>query len=192
MHGGGDIQKHVKELKRGSYSAFQHLYDIYFGNLYGFVFSLTRSRTLAQDVVQDTFIKAWTHREVIDASLPFKSWLFAVAKNRLADLARRQLSNPLFEDYLQYAEDESLSIQEQEQSFDFDAFRSSLERAKSKLSPRQSEVFSLCKELGYSVKEVSERLHISEQSVHNYLSQALKLLRKDMLPYYSLFLIFFH
>jgi RNA polymerase sigma-70 factor (ECF subfamily) len=71
---------------------------------------------------------------------------------------------------------------------DFDLFVARLEIAKSKLTPRQREIFELSKEQNLSVSEVAERLSIGEQPIYNQLSVALQLLRKEI---GSVFLLMF-
>ena len=173
----------VIQLTKGSYKAFETLYGQYFDLLYGFIFGLTRSHELTTELVQETFIKVWINREKINPDLSFKSWLYKIAKNNLMDQFRTQLNKPLFEDYLVHCNDEKLAAESGENSFDFDAFRLLLDKAKQKLSPKQAEVFKLCKEQDYSVSEVAEQLQISEQAVYNYLSQTKAILLKEMKPF---------
>ena len=113
-----------------------------------------------------------------------------MAQNQLKDQLKKQFNNPVFEDYLIHCSNEQLSINEQD-SFDFEAFNQSLAKAKEKLSPRQVQIFELTKEQGLSATEVANRLQISEQSVYNYLHQALSILRKEMSTFYILFFMFF-
>lgn len=181
----------LQQLKEGSYKAFTHLYKEYFSLLYGFVFSLTRSHTSATEVVQETFIKVWIHRSKIDPDLPFKAWLYRIAKNLLLDQLRKQFRTPLFEDYLVHVSNEYLSVDANEGSFDFLVFQEALAKTKQKLSPRQVEVFELCKEQGLPVEEVVRRLNISEQAIYNYLSQAMKVIREDLSHFMPLLVLFF-
>lgn len=181
----------LKQLKDGSYKAFNCLYEQYFDLLYGFIFSLTRSHEQTMELVQETFIKVWVNREKIEADLSFKAWLYKMAKNQLLDRLKKQLHAPLFEDYLDHCADEDLSVNAEEDSFDYEAFCQSLTIAKTKLSPRQAEVFGLCKEQGYSTTEVSRLLNISENVVYNYLSQAISVLRKEMSSHFYLLALLF-
>ncbi|RHR55688.1 RNA polymerase sigma factor [Parabacteroides sp. AF17-28] len=180
----------LRQLKEGSYKAFNSLYEQYFDLLYGFIFGLTRSHEQTRELVQEAFIKVWINRQKIDLNLSFKAWLFKMAQNQLKDQLKKQFNNPIFEDYLIHCSDEQLSLNEQD-SFDFEAFNHSLTKAKEKLSPRQVQIFELTKEQGLSATEVADRLQISEQSVYNYLHQALSILRKEMSAFYTLFLMFF-
>lgn len=181
----------LQQLKEGSYKAFTLLYEEYFDLLYGFVFSLTRSHNSTTEIVQETFIKVWVYRSKIDVDLPFKAWLYSMAKNLMFDQLRKQFRTPLFEDYLIHVSNESLSVDANEGSFDFHVFQQALAKTKRKLSPRQAEVFELCKEQGLSVEEVVRRLNISEQAVYNYLSQAMKIIREDLSPFMPLLVLFF-
>jgi len=171
-------------LKKGSYKAFEELYEQYFDTLYNFAFTLIRSHDKTSDIVQDTFIKVWINHQKIDLDLSFKAWLFKIAKNQILDEFRKQVRSPLFENYIAYCHDESLSFDNIEEALDFEKFYQDLETAKSKLSPRQREVFDLLKEHDLSISEVSKKLNISTQVVYNYLSQALAILRKEIPPHY--------
>lgn len=186
-----DVPILLTRLKNGSYKAFDCLYEQYFDLLYGFVFTLTRSHGQTRELVQETFIKVWIYRQKIDPSLSFKAWLYKMARNQLLDNFRKQWNDPLFEDYLAHCTDEKLAVNSEDDSFDYEAFRNSLIRAKTKLSPRQTEVFELCKEQGYSAPEVAAQLDISENVVYNYLSQAIAILRKEMNSHTRLFSILF-
>lgn len=183
-------QRLVIQLSKGSYKAFDVLYKAYFDLLYGYVFRLIRSHEATQEVVQNTFMKIWQNRENLDADLSFKAYLFKIAKNDIMDSLRKSVSNPVFEDYLSYSEHEKLSIHA-EQEFDIEMFNLLLNKAKSKLSPRQAEVFELIKEDGLTPAEAAQKLALSEQVVYNYLSQSLSILRKEMKQMAPFFILFF-
>lgn len=181
----------VEELKMGSYKAFNALYELYVDLLYGYIFGLIRSHSKTEEIVQETFIKVWLHKAQISTDSPFKAWLYKIAKNQLIDNYRHQITEPLFEDYLNHCENEDLFVSP-DMELDFELFIHTLRKAKSKLSPRQLEVFELSKEFKLSNTEIAERLNISKQAVYNYLSQALNLLRKEMKDFSFLFFLLFY
>ena len=183
-------EKWVFDLKMGSYKAFESLYDEYFDLLYGYVFGMIRSHSQAQEIVQDTFIKVWLHRSKIDTDLSFKAWLYKIAKNQLLNDIKKNFSDPVFEDYLLHCENNNLTAQP-DHEFDMELFRIALVKAKQKLSPRQIQVFEMCKEEGLSATEVAQKLNITEASVYNYLSQSLSTLRNEMKELSFMFFIFF-
>lgn len=96
----------IEKLKRGSYEAFDTLYDMYADSLYGFALLHTKSSVQAEDIVQDTFLKLWNMRASLSVEGSFKSMLFTIAKNHVIDVFRQQINRPDFEDYIRFCEDE--------------------------------------------------------------------------------------
>lgn len=182
---------HIQGLKRGSYKDFTALYEQYVPYLFAFILDITKSKTLAEDIVQDVFIKIWTLRKDIDETLSFKSYLFTIARNMIISEFRQRIHNAEFIDYIEYLNKEDKSSITIEEKLDFDEFNKLLQCAKQKLTERQREIFVLCKETGKSPAEVAEQLSISDQSVRNQLSIALKILRKELDKYNFLFSTFF-
>jgi RNA polymerase sigma-70 factor (ECF subfamily) len=174
------IHTHIEGLQKGSYRDFKALYEMFSGKLYGFVFGLTKSESLTKDIVQETFVRIWTGRQAIDPQQSFKSYLFKIARNLIVDSLRKQMNDPVFEDYLDYAENLALSHNGEDvyRKIDFDRFIRCLDKAKQALSPRQKELFELNKEQGVAAPEIARKLNISEQTVYNQLSAALKTLKQ--------------
>lgn len=181
----------IDQLNKSSYKAFNVLYEQYSDLLYGFVFGLTKSHGETKEIVQEAFIRIWIYREQVDSKQPFKAWLYKIAKNQVIDSMRKQIANPLFEDYLIHSANENLIVSAEDCTYDFDVFKQSLQKAKTKLSPRQVEIFDLCKEQGFTAKETAVLLNLSEQIVYNYLSQALAIIRKELSSYQLLLFMLF-
>lgn len=176
-----ETEKHIERLRYGSYNDFKIIYNRYAGNLYGFVFGLTRSHELSKDIVQDTFIKVWTNRENIDPNQSFKSYLFKISHHLIIDEFRKRLNDPIFENYLDYSDNLQISNPSSvEQKLDFDLFIECLNKAKEKLTNRQKEIFELSKEMGMTTPQISNKLNISEQTIYNQLSTAIRILKKEM------------
>jgi RNA polymerase sigma-70 factor (ECF subfamily) len=172
--------QHVLRLKEGSYDDFTILYHRYFSKLYGFVYSLIRSNTISKEIVQETFMKIWEKRVELNHELSFQSYLFMIARNKLLNEIRNQTGNKQFLDYLEIADSASFAENETYRKIDFDDFQRNLEQATSKLSPRQLEIFRMSKQDEYSIPEIAKKLSISEQSVSNQLSIAMRVLRNAL------------
>jgi RNA polymerase sigma-70 factor (ECF subfamily) len=175
---------HVKEnivgLINGSYKDFKCIYDTYYPNLYGFIFGLVKSHSDTKDIAQETFMKVWINRKSIDPEQSFKSWLFKIAQNLITDSFRKQLNNPVFLTYANCREESPPDDENIEQKMDFDLFRQRLEKAKTKLSPRQKKIFEMNKEEDIPPGEIAKLLDINEQTVYNQLSGALKIIKKEI------------
>ena len=179
----------VKDLKRGSYDAFDKLYDIYADLLYGFALNLPKPPAEAQDILQETFLKIWLNRKGVSEELSFRSYLYSIARNLMIDSFRRRMNSTAFADYVKSESFRSDLPNDVESHVTFDEFLRNLEAAKLELTQRQREVFELSREQGMPISMIADRLGISEQTVKNQLTNALKTLR-EKLRRYSFFLFF--
>ena len=81
----------IKELNsiEGS-DSFNIIVNRYAKPVYLFVFRLVGNKEDTQDIVQETFIKAWKNISKFDYNLKFKSWIFSIAKNTAIDKLRKK------------------------------------------------------------------------------------------------------
>lgn len=180
----------IKKLREGSHEAFDVLYNRYADSLYGFALLHTRSAAAAEDIVQDTFLRLWNMRATLSVEGSFKSMLFTIAKNQMIDAFRRQINRPEFENYIHFCEDENLLDNSSVEQIYYDDFIDKLTIAKRKLTPAQRNVFELSREEGLSNAEIADLAGLSEQTVKNHLSAALKILREELRKYHFLFALF--
>ena len=184
-------RKILLSVRNGSEKAYQELYEQWVSRLYGFVFQYLKSKDATDDVVQETFLRIWSNRANLNPDVSFKSYLFTIAYHFLLKEMRRQLNNPLMEDYVEYLNRSSTEIAEAESLMCYDQFVNALEKGKQHLSPRQRIIFEMNKEYGLSIQEIAMQTAISEQSVRNQLSTAIQQLRKEMKEYLLLFILIF-
>ena len=166
-------KEYILELQNDSNDAFEYLYHTYAPRLYGFVHHLTKSKDLADEVVQETFIKIWENRAYIRVDYSFKSYLFMIARNHVLNIFRRQSlihhleESDVLENSLSFSENNTDKLVE------LNDLKEYIEKAKSYLSPRQREIFELSKEKGLSNQEIADKLKITNQTVKNQLSASL-------------------
>ena len=82
-------EDYIKNLRRGSYYDFNKLYELYAPRLYGFAYNLTHSAELAEEIVQEVFLKVWQIREHISPDYSFQSFLFTIARNKFLNGLRQ-------------------------------------------------------------------------------------------------------
>lgn len=170
----------LESLKTGSYKAFTDLYNEWSPLLFRFAFSLIKSRIIAEEIVQNTFIKIWDNHKNIEIDKSFKSYLFTISYHLILKEFRYQLNHPQIEDYMTFSNNIAYSNSPDTYKIDFDYFLAELDKAKLSLSPRQREIFEMNKEKGLSIKEIVERLELTEQTVRNQLSASLKIIRQQL------------
>jgi RNA polymerase sigma-70 factor (ECF subfamily) len=71
----------VKQVKAGNKTAFNLLVRAHQRGLYAIVFSMLKDHDATDDVVQDSFVKAYKHLESFEGRSSFKSWLYSIAIN---------------------------------------------------------------------------------------------------------------
>ena len=80
----------ARQSASGDQAAFGELYQRYFDRLYDFAARTVSDADLANDVVQNTFVKAWRNLQGRDAPEHVKAWLFRIARNEAIDELRRR------------------------------------------------------------------------------------------------------
>ncbi len=131
---------------------------------------LGTSAEQAEDLVQDTLIAVHTRRASYDATYPVLPWVFAIARYRLIDFARKRrirMTEPL---------DEASEIADGSASESPGAARD-VERLLAELPVRQREAIDLVKLKGLSVAEAAERIGQSPSAVKVNIHRGLKALR---------------
>lgn len=173
----------IEGLKSGSYKDFDKLYAIYADLLYGFALNLTKSSTMAEDILQDTFLRIWQTRGELSAEMSFKSYLYTIAHNLVIDAFRYQMRSVVFEEYI--VSDAYLNYSENtvEKDIIFDEFKNRLEQVKKRFSNRQYQIFELNWGKGLSVSVIAKQLGITEKTVRNQLILIKQALRIE-LSYY--------
>jgi RNA polymerase sigma-70 factor (ECF subfamily) len=80
----------VQRARAGDLRAFEELVRLYQAEVFRFAWHLTRDRTLAEDVTQDTFLRAFRFIHGYRGGQRFGSWLFAIARNCSMDALRKR------------------------------------------------------------------------------------------------------
>lgn len=176
-----DIEKTMIDgLRKGSVDDFNSLYSVYADALYSFSFKLLKSRSEAQDIVQDTFLKIWIKREVLSTELSFKAYLYTIAKNKILTIFQKRINEISMEELQVYIEENAADSVDLEQHIINQDIKSNLYGSIAKLPALQAKVFLMKTEEDLSTQEISSRLNIPHQTVKNNLTQAMKKVREEL------------
>lgn len=148
------------------------LHDEHAHALWSFVVGLTGGdRAKAQDVVQETMLRAWRHPDVLSRHETARSWLYTVARRLVIDEWRTARSR---HEVVSDAVPERVSLLDHaEQTVD----RQVLVAALRTLRPEHREVVVECYLRGSSVAEAARRLNVPEGTVKSRAHYALRALR---------------
>ena len=88
----------IDAFRNGDEFAFVALYDRYKGPVYGYCAKMLLDRTAAEDMLQETFARAYEHRERLLSSTSFKAWVFTIARNQCLNALRKRGREVAFAD----------------------------------------------------------------------------------------------
>jgi RNA polymerase sigma-70 factor (ECF subfamily) len=155
--------------------AFNEIYERYSLKLYLSAFKRLRSRDDASDIVQDLFFALWMKRKALNINRSLSAYLFTAVKHKVINHIE---SNIVRGNYLGSL---NRALNEYDDSTNQTILSRDLERhldvGIDKLSPKMKMVFELSRRENLSVNEIADRLNLSEQTVKNQISKALKILR---------------
>jgi RNA polymerase sigma-70 factor (ECF subfamily) len=83
----------VARCRDGDSAAFELLFEAFRGPIYSYLARTTGDRHLAEDLLQDVFLRLVEHIGRYEESGRFEAWLFRIAANRVRDWARRRVRN---------------------------------------------------------------------------------------------------
>ena len=166
-------------VKDGCKLAFEMLYRQYKSKVYWRIRSKIDDRTVAEELMQDVFIKIWEKRADLDLEKPFIAYLYCIANSRMIDFFRKAKRDRHMRENLQQIGTEiSEEPMESELSRNEGEF---LLNAIQQLSPQRKKIFMLCKLEGKSYEEVSTMVGVSTSTISDHIVKATKTLRNQLI-----------
>ena len=90
----------LSQVAEGDEKAFRILFDRYWDNIYGVAFAFTKSSQIAEEMVQDIFLKIWTKKHLLNSIQKFDAYLFRVAKNHIYNELRKKIKEEPFTEHI--------------------------------------------------------------------------------------------
>lgn len=172
--GFNDHTTFIQSLKSGEEKAYAYLVDRFHHSLCSYADSLVHDKDLAEDIVQNVFIRIWERRNTLDARFSFKGFLFRSVRNEFVDQYRKKQSVVALEH--NYAE-ALQGVEEEDEAF-FERLLGVVQREIQDLPPKCQKIFLLSKRDGYTNSEIAEQLHLSKKTIEYYITKAFAILRK--------------
>lgn len=150
-------------------AALRVLFRTHQVKLYRFLFRMVRNEAVAEELVNETFIKVWTKAGQFSGQSAVSTWMFTIARNEALSLMRKKSDAPLDDEYASQIEDESDTQEVEIAKKDKGAL---MRACIDKLSDAHREIVDLVYYQEKSVAEASEILDIPENTVKTRMYHA--------------------
>ncbi len=171
----------ISELKNGSEEAFDCIFRRYYKGLCAYATNYVYDLDKSQSLVQDCFVKLWDNRSGVESIKSLPAYMSTMVRNRCIDHIRQVRSLEKLHEKLEMevfevnAENTLLSRE----------FEEILVNAISTLPKKSKMAFEYSRFENLTYKEIAVKMNISSKAVEALLSRALRLLRKDLQPYFA-------
>jgi RNA polymerase sigma-70 factor (ECF subfamily) len=163
----------VDKIRKGNLSAYQELYLDLFPCLTSFAFNYVNDKNVADDLVQDVFLKLWENRKELNIHTSIKAFLYRSVKNSCLNHVRKQAFDESKISEIQLLQMEAMGdhymLQEEVQSKLHKAINSLPEKCKQVMLLTLSE---------YSVNEIKDQMSITENTIKTHKKRAYSILRQ--------------
>ena len=168
-------QSLLAEIASGDHHAFRTLFDEYHVKVFNYAIKFVKSEELAEEIVQDIFMKIWNQRKTLLEVRNFGGYLRTMSTNMTLDALKKiAVYERALESSLLEWTDADNTMQETFYRRDSQAY---VDQLLSKLPQQQRIVYTMFYIDGLKQREVAENLNISLFTVKAHLRQALKNLR---------------
>jgi RNA polymerase sigma factor (sigma-70 family) len=175
---GVDDPQLIAELRRGDPRAFRLVYDRHRPRLFAFLVRLTRRRDLAEDLLQETWLRLASRAHGLEPDTSLRAWLFTVARNLFVSQRRFSLLDADRLASLRLLPAHALASPFEELSRDETERR--LEAALARLALAQREVMLLVVVEGFTPSEVAAMLGLKPEAVRQRLARGRQALAASL------------
>ncbi|MEP7259145.1 MAG: RNA polymerase sigma-70 factor [Flavitalea sp.] len=178
-------------ISRGDCYAFESLFRAYYDHLYSTAIMYIKMHELAEDIIQQVFLKLWERRSTLLRIDNLENYIFILTRNEILDHLRKQSVRQKYINRIRELFEEESRTPEQylitKQKVEI------LQKAVVSLPPQQQQAWRLSREKGLCYEDIATEMGVSLSTVKGHISCALRSIRQTLSIYKSdlyLFLIF--
>jgi RNA polymerase sigma-70 factor (family 1) len=162
----------------GDERAFSKLFYWYYKQLGAYVFKITDSQILAEEIVQDAFVKIWLRRSTLENITSFGAYLLTICRHdtfkALKKIAAHKVLQAELEQYLMQEEEMALLDNPAEE------FRTIIAKSVEKLPEQQRKVYIMSRYDRLKYEEIAQKLGLSPTTVKKHIQLATKFIQEDI------------
>lgn len=166
----------IQKVKNSDKIAFKKLYEAYSTYVFQTAYKILKDSSIAEEVVQECFVKIWIHRSSLDVTRDIKPYLFVVTKRICLNHLRS--SNYL----LNYLEDlRLLNANDVEQKINHHDLERILYDRIEMLPHQQKTALKMSRFEGFTHLQIAEKMNLSPNTVKNHITKAISELRSFLI-----------
>ncbi|WP_183559170.1 sigma-70 family RNA polymerase sigma factor [Mucilaginibacter sp. SP1R1] len=158
----------LTQVASGNEYAFRKLFMAYHQQLGVHMLRITNSVELAEEVVQDVFLKIWLTRESLVGVDNFKAYLFVISKNHALNCLKKLAKERMLQKSMEDSSLKRLVVE----TTDTNMYYNLLDEAIDQLPPQQQKVYLLSRHGRLKYAEIADQLELSKETVKKYLQIA--------------------
>lgn len=156
------------KVASGDEHAFSELFNTHHQLLGTHIYRITDSIELAEEVVQDVFLKIWISRETLTTIHNFRAYLFVISKNHALNCLRKLAKERVHQKTIE----ENATNLVPEENPGLEGYYSLLDQAIDHLPPQQQKVYLLSRHSRLKYDEIANQMGLSRETVKKYLQGA--------------------
>lgn len=162
-------------LRKSNHGAFTEIYLRNWSAMYLYARKLTNDEAMSEDVVQEVMLYIWNKREELPIAIAILPYMYtSIRHNALRKIERGKY----FDKYLNSLQDYMVQNQTNpDEAIHAKELSKSIQKAIDQLPRKMKLIFELSRVEHLSQKSIAEKLNISERTVKNQITTALKILR---------------
>ncbi|MGN6437111.1 MAG: RNA polymerase sigma factor [Agriterribacter sp.] len=170
-------KKLLSRIANGDANAFTIFFHQYKNKIYSIALKVSGSEFIAEEAVQDIFMKVWMKRAELLHVNNLPAWLNTVTCNYMFTLLKRRGNKELREIALEQVEIADQGMTDTNRMVLSRETATILKKAVNTLPSQQGKVYRLVKEHGLKKEEVASQLNLSKETVKVHLAKAIKNIR---------------
>lgn len=167
----------LKKLKEGNQEAYNYLVETYHHELCVYARSLSRDIYLAEDIVQNVFLKLWEKRDKLNPNFSVKGFLYRSVHNEFIDQYRKKMTLSAIEERY-YSRLKTIVMKED--TIEILNLIALVKEEIQHLPPKCKEMFLLSKQEGLTNIGIAQYLKISMKAVERQMTRAFSIIREKI------------
>ena len=174
----------IQSLARRDEASFEQVFKTHFKNLHAYACSITKEETVAEEVVQNIFVKLWEHSEALSISGSLPAYLYRAVYNESLNYLKHQKVRSAYGQHVVHTMKNE--TEHGGKKLQLKELEGRLAEAMNDLPEQCRTIFQLSRFEELRYREIADRLGLSIKTVENQMGKALKILRVKLVDFLTL------